>query len=379
MEDAIFSYDSDLRGVTDKAPLSDKVNYLHQVIRARHPSIQRIAIALYDEKSDLLTTYLHSSLDANPLSRYQHPLSQAASLRAVREDGRPRVVNDLSIFAAGTNEHSRRIDEAGYQASYTLPMFRDGRFFGFTFFNADRKGAFSDETLHSLDLFGHLLSLMVIAELESMRTLVAAVQTARDITHHRDNETGSHLDRMSRYVRLITRTLAPKYGFDDEFIEQLFLFSPLHDIGKIAIPDNILLKPARLTEAERATMQTHTTKGREIIDTLLENFGLDGFYRIDILRNIAEYHHEEMSGGGYPNGLSGDDIPIESRIVAVADIFDALTSERPYKRAWSNEEAFDALCRMAGNQLDRECVEALLENREQVEGIQAQFAEDPLG
>ena len=126
-------------------------------------------------------------------------------------------------------------------------------------------------------------------------------------------------------------------------------------------------------------MKSHTLKGRELIDRMLGNFKLDGLQHIDILRNIAELHHESLDGSGYPYGRQGGDIPLESRIVAVADIFDALTSRRPYKPAWTNEEAFAFLKDFAGAKLDPDCVQALAECHAEIEDIQNQFREDPLG
>ena len=199
------------------------------------------------------------------------------------------------------------------------------------------------------------------------------------MTHHRDTETGAHIDRMSRYSRLIAVHIADNHDLDDEYIENVFLFSPLHDLGKIAIADDILKKPGKLSEAESNIMKTHAHKGREIIDSMLQDHGLDSFENINILRNIAEYHHEAVNGTGYPNGLKGNEIPLEARIVAVADVFDALTSKRPYKEAWSNHDSFAMLQRLAGGQLDRECVDALIANKDQVEEIQREFAEDEFG
>jgi len=184
---------------------------------------------------------------------------------------------------------------------------------------------------------------------------------------------------MSRYARLIADTLASRHRLDDDYIEHVFMYSPLHDLGKIAIPDSILFKPGALDDQETEIMHTHARKGREIIDDVLVNFGLDAMQHVNILRNIAEYHHETMNGKGYPRGLRGDAIPLEARIVAVADVFDALTSRRPYKDAWTNDEAFATLKRLAGEELDAECVAALLDNREEVERIQARFRENQIG
>jgi len=258
-------------------------------------------------------------------------------------------------------------------------MFLNGAFFGFVFFNSHLKNVFTDEVLHDLDLFGHLTSLTVISDVAAIRTLQASVRTAADIVHHRDVDTGAHLDRMANFSRLIAREIAATHQLTDDLIEHIFLFAPLHDIGKIAIPDEILRKPGTLDDAERTIMRSHTAKGREIIDVMLNNFGLDGLEHIDILRNIALYHHEAMNGSGYPKGLRGENIPIEARIVAVADIFDALTSRRSYKNAWSNDDAFATLRRMAGSQIDQECVEALIARRVEIEEIQTRFKEDPYG
>ena len=220
---------------------------------------------------------------------------------------------------------------------------------------------------------------MIVSELQLSRTLTAAVTTTAQLTNLRDAETGSHLDRMSRLARLIARALASRYDLDDTYIEHLFTFAPLHDIGKIGIPDSVLLKPGRLDAEELEVMRTHSRKGREVIDDMLKNFGLEGLEYGDVLRNIAEHHHEAVDGSGYPGSLRGETIPLEARIVAVADVFDALTSRRPYKEPWTNEQAFEFLNAMAGEKFDAQCVRALMDNRLEVERIQRQFREDPNG
>jgi len=367
-----------LEALNENLPLRDKLLKTHHALQVHLPFIERIAVALYDPKTTLLKTFIHSSGDANPLPNYQALLSEAPSLQAILEQGKPRVINNMLTFEKGEHEHTQRIGRQGYAASYTIPIFSNGVFFDFIFFNSNQPDVFDDFVLEQLDLFGHLISLMVVNEITSMRTLIAAVTTASHMTHQRDPETGSHLDRMSRYARMIAKHLANTCQLDDEYIERVFMFSPLHDIGKIAIPDHVLLKRGGLDAEERKIMNSHASKGREIIDDLLHNFGLDAIQHVGILRNIAEHHHEQMDGGGYPAGLKGQDIPLEARIVAVADVFDALTSRRPYKDAWSNDEAFAMLQRMAGEKLDAQCVQAMIDNRTEVEAIQAQFKERPL-
>jgi len=375
----MFDHQDTLKQLDKNIPLGEKLASVHRAIRQQFDFVDRIAVAIYDAKTDLLKTYLHSSDGETPLKHYQSPLSEAPSLLAIVEQRKPRVVNDLAIFAGGEKEHTRRIKKQGYASSYTLPMFLNDIFFGFVFFNSLHKNAFDDSVLHYFDVIGHLISLLIINEQSSIRTLLATVKTAHDLTHHRDVETGTHIDRMARYSRLIAVQVADKYDLDDEYIENVFLFSPLHDIGKIAIADRILKKPGKLTDDETQVMRTHAHKGCEIIDTMLADHGLDSFENINILRNIAEYHHEAVNGSGYPNGLKGEQIPLEARIVAVADVFDALTSRRPYKEAWSNDTAYAMLQRLAGEQLDKDCVAALTDNRAAVLKIQQEFAEDQFG
>lgn len=365
-----------LQELNKKISLRDKLIATHQSVSEIFPFVVRIAIAIYDPETSVLKTYLHSSGDDNPLDNYQTLLDDAPSLKDILKKGLPRVANNLVTYEDGEHEHTRRIGRQGYAASYTLPMFNNGTFFGFIFFNSNETDVFTENVLRQIDVYGHLISLMVLNELTSIKTLTAAVKTTGSITHLRDPETGSHLDRMSRYSRLIASTLADKYKLDDSYIEHIFMFAPLHDIGKIGIPDSILLKPDKLDESERKTMKSHVQKGRNMIDDLLGNFGLENVEHLDMLRNIAEFHHEAVNGKGYPSGKKGDEIPLEARIIAVADVFDALTSKRPYKEAWDNQRAIDMLNKLAGETLDQDCVDALLKNVDKIEEIQRQFAEN---
>lgn len=360
-------------------PVRDKLVVAHESIRELFPFIARIAVAVYDPKTNLLKTFIHSSGDDNPLDHYQSLIEDAPSLEQLLEKGLPRVINDMVTFENGRHEHTQRIGRQGYGASYTLPIFNEGIFTGFIFFNSYEKDVFTEPALRQIDIYGHLIALMVINELEAIKTLSAAVITTGRITHVRDYETGSHLDRMSRYSRVIANALADTHRLDDDYIERVFMYSPLHDIGKIGIPDKILLKPGKLDDAEMSVMKTHASKGREIIDDIIENFSLENIKYIDLLRNIAEFHHEAVDGSGYPHGKSGEEIPLEARIVAVADVFDALTSKRPYKEAWTNERAIKMLQKLAGEKLDNDCVTALLENMDEIKSIQRQFSENNYG
>lgn len=353
-----------------------QIESLHRNLLREIPGIDRIAAALYDPKTDALKTFVHSTDGESPLVHYDALMADVPSLGEVARQGRDRVIDDLSVFAGSDHEHSRRLLELGYRSSYTVPFFDNGVLAGFLFFDARKPAHFTTSVVEKLRVYGQLIALIFLHGLTSLRTLGAAVRVASRVTHERDPETGAHLDRMSRYARLVARRLAVDGGLTDEFVEYLFLFSPLHDIGKVAIPDRILLKKGRLDDEEFDLMKTHVRKGASIVDDILGELGLESFPKALVLRNLVLRHHEAIDGSGYPDGLCGDAIPIEARIVAVADVFDALTSVRPYKEAWSPGDAFGYLHERAGRQFDRDCVSALQAEAVAAEGIRLRFPDE---
>jgi two-component system response regulator RpfG len=180
----------------------------------------------------------------------------------------------------------------------------------------------------------------------------------------RDGETGYHLIRMARYSRMIASAL----GLPADQIGTIELAAPLHDIGKIGVPDQILRKPGKLDEAEWQIMRSHPAIGHEIL-----NGSASKYVRMGAL--IALGHHEKHDGSGYPNGLAGDHIPLFARIVAVADVFDALTSVRPYKGAWKSEDAFEYIRQQRGKHFDPRLADVFLGMRKEVVEFQQEWRE----
>jgi len=355
------------------ASVSDKLRGLHQRIRERHPAIERIAVALYDPETQRIKTFATSTDRGRTLEGYECPLAEVPSLVAIADSGAARVTNDLSAEPLADTPHSRWLRDEAYLSSLTLPIQRNGHLLGFLFFDARVRGAFPEPVVSSLHLFGHLLGMIIAQELASVQMLVGGLRLASQFAHLRDLETGAHLDRMARYARLIAREIAPAHGLADDYAEGIFLFAPLHDVGKVGVPDRILLKPGSLDAAERAIMQQHVTLGLEMADRLINDFGLANLASVDMLRNIVIAHHERMDGSGYPYGLKGDEIALEARIVATADVFDALACARSYKPAWTLDDAFAEITRMAGDKLYRPAVEALLEHRAEATQIHDRF------
>lgn len=367
-----------LSRLNGRSDLPEKLRALHQALQHRYPFVDRMALALYDAQSKSLRTFLHSSNGDSPLIHYEATLLEAPSLLAILEDGHPRIINDLAALDAGLHAHTFAVRKQGYRSSYTLPFHENGVFEAFVFFNSYQPHVFTGDALLDLDVYGRMAGLLALRELQTLRTLLAALRTATQMVHMRDPETGSHLERMAHYTRLIARDLSVRgiRPLDDDQIEHFFAFAPMHDLGKISIPDEVLLKPAKLDRDERAIMQTHALRGRNFLDLILENFGLEGLAYTDSLKAVAEAHHEMLDGSGYPHGLRGDDIPLVARIIAVADIFDALTTRRPYKDPWPIPTALAHLEDMAGMKLDRDCVEALQHNLDEINRIREAFPED---
>lgn len=354
--------------------LTQRLGILHERILNAIPSVDRIAVAIYDAADDKLKTFINSTRKGEAITSYDFKLSDSPSLYKLATSGEPRVIDEIQAVIKSNALHSNWLLKQGYRSSFTLPIYDNGEFIGFIFFDSMVQAAFNQEVQRDLSLYASLINMSISNEFSAVRSIVASAKVARDFANLRDFETGTHLERMARYSRIIAKAVAPRHQLSDEFVEHVFLFAPLHDIGKIGIPDSVLLKPGPLNDSERQIMQSHVDKGCEIVQKILGDFAIQHLADSRIMLNIVKFHHEHLDGSGYPNGLTGNDIPIEARIVTVADIFDALTSKRPYKPVWTIQEACAELDKMVGaDKLDRHCVDAVMENSEEVERIQGRY------
>jgi putative two-component system response regulator len=223
-----------------------------------------------------------------------------------------------------------------------------------------------------------LVSLKTAERILSLETRDLALFALAKLVESRDPETGSHIERVQNYARLIAQHLSDEvkshYGVDDEFLRLLYQASPLHDLGKVAIPDAVLLKPAKLTVEEFTIMKTHTIIGAETLDAALRRFPNVRF--LQVARDIAASHHEKFDGSGYPEGLAAEQIPLCARIVAAADVYDALTSRRIYKAAITHEDAKAIILRESGRHFDPEVVEAFIRAERGVIEIKERLNDD---
>lgn len=358
----------------NESTLTQRLSILHDRILNSLPIVDRIAVAIYDAADDKLKTFINSTRKGEAINSYEFKLSDSPSLYKLATSGEPRVIDEIQDVIKTHTLHSNWLLKQGYRSSFTLPIYDNGGFIGFIFFDSVEQAAFSREVQRDLSLYASLINLSISNEFSAVRAIVASAKVARDFANLRDFETGTHLERMARYSRIIAKAVAPRHQLSDEFVEHVFLFAPLHDIGKIGIPDSVLLKPGKLDANERKIMQSHVDKGCEIVQKILGDFAVQHLANSRIMLNIVKFHHEYLDGSGYPNGLTGDQIPMEARIVTVADIFDALTSKRPYKAVWTVQNAGAELNKMVEKgKLDANCVQAILENSEEVERIQGRY------
>lgn len=232
---------------------------------------------------------------------------------------------------------------------------------------------------HQIEEWNSKLESRVKEQVDALFTAqLGAIFAMSKLAESKDPETGTHLERMREYARAIAQQLArtDRYAsqVDDEFIRNIYVASPLHDIGKVGVPDQILLKPGKLTDEEWVQMRKHTVIGADILREVDKQHPGNTFITMGV--EIAEGHHERWDGTGYPFARSGDEIPLSARILALGDVYDALTSTRCYKEAFSHEKSRGIILEGRGNHFDPDVVEAFLAMEDEIQRIRREL-QDP--
>ncbi len=220
---------------------------------------------------------------------------------------------------------------------------------------------------------------LMVAERTRMLNLTqdVTIESLGNLAEYRDQETGGHIKRTKGYVKSLAMNIINNKRFNstltNEYIELLAKSAPLHDIGKVGVPDSILLKPGKLTDEEFEEMKKHTIYGRDIIAASEKSLGEESF--LTLAREIAYSHHEKWDGSGYPEGVSGDDIPLSGRIMAIADVYDALISKRVYKAPFPHAKAVEIIAGGKGSHFDPDIAQAFIENENQFRMIALKYAD----
>lgn len=306
-------------------------------------------------------------------------LIRETSMGVLIDTGEVRIINDLEKYCKDRplKSYNQVIIEAGIKASITLPLSVSGKPVGMIFFSSSSKNVYTIEHINFLRTLANSIAICLNQNIFVSDILYSSILALAKLAEARDEDTGEHLDRMSIYSRAIAEMLYENYVYTDhmslEYIDDIERFSPLHDIGKVGIRDGILLKPSKLTTEEFEEMKQHTTFGAGVLRSAEKNMQKSGKTVFHMGFEIAESHHERWDGTGYPDGKKGEEIPLSARIVAVADVFDALTSKRPYKEAFSIDKAIDIITEGRGNHFDPVIVDILLDNRSKIDNIYHRF------
>ncbi len=340
-------------------PLGELLRIVQRRLEALDLDFTRIVFVHHEASTDLLSTNCETGADGGPTGRHRQ---------------RARVLHDLVRELDPASDPSRWLLAEGWRASLTPPLFHRNRLLGFLFLDATRAGAFDPRAMAALEPHLELLLLRISDHFSDhfndLASLDGSLAQLLEIAKLRDQETATHMERVSRYSRLIALQLETQRTLPAEFSENLHRFAAFHDLGKIGIPDRILLKPEPLSREERLVMQGHVVIGVALVEKLITAMGLEDDPGIDLLRQVVAHHHESLDGSGYPARLRGEEVSLAGRIVAVADIYDALTQARPYKPAFSEPHAVQMLRTMVqAGKLDGECVDALLRSDDQRQAI----------
>lgn len=366
-----------VEAVKRKEQIREEVDLMFEQLRHQLPGLCRIAVALYEEDSDILHSFLKSPAQSNVFVHYSEFLENVPSLKALADNGEPRIIQNLvgESNAESHSYHRQELTSVGIKSSYTVSMYLGEDFLGFVFFDADQVGYFTEEIIAQLSIYTRLVEALLVMDILPVKTLMGMVSSAQRLTGFKDADTGRHITRVAAYVELIATELSEALNLSDEFIEYIWLYAPLHDIGKIAIADEVLLKPESLSSEEFERMKEHVSFGVEMIEQIIDDFDFGNLHHISILKNIIGFHHERWDGEGYPKGISGEVIPLEGRIMAVADVFDALSSCRVYRNAFTLEETFEYIVEQRGRKFDPQCVDAFMRQKERATSIYQKFKE----
>jgi len=292
-------------------------------------------------------------------------VARGSLLERALQQTMPLYIDDLQRVAEENPQaqFAARLCHGGYRSALFYPLGGEGQWSALLAFAATQREAYNREHLELLGNIAAQVSHSFEKTVVTENLVVSAITGLAKLAESRDPETGDHLLRMARYSAIVAEELGREGAYAGEIssaqVRDILRFAPMHDIGKVGIEDRILLKAGRLDEAERCEMERHPLIGAEVLRRCEGQMNAVGHSMFQTGIEIAEAHHEKYDGSGYPLGLKGDVIPLSARIVAAADVFDALTSRRPYKEAWPVERALVYMQEEAGGHFDPQVVAAL--------------------
>ena len=372
-----------IEDMNSHSSFTDSLDYINRTFSRIIP-YNYIGIAILDDTKKLLRASYGVS-DGTVIGMPDKIVGHAwriteTSLGRLIETGETRIINDLEKYCEGRpiKTYNQIILEAGIKSSITLPLKVSHNPVGIIFFSSTQKDVYKEEHINFLKTLVNSIAVSFNQNIFINDLVLSSILALAKLAEARDEDTGEHLDRMKQYSRLIAELLFENGVYPGEitpeYFDQIERFSPLHDIGKVGIRDGILLKPGKLTEEEYEEMKQHTLYGARVLRAAEENIARRGRHLFGLGIEIAEGHHEKWDGSGYPAGKKGLEIPLSARIVALADVFDALTSKRPYKEAFSFDLSMSIIEEGMGKHFDPNILEVFLANRSRVKQMYEEFS-----
>lgn len=302
----------------------------------------------------------------------------STSLENIITNGTPRVINDLEKYVVNKDvEYNRILLDAGIKSSISLPLKVNDKPIGIIFFSNVKRNIYKDEHIEFLKTLSNSIAISLNKNIFIDEMLYSTLLALTKMAEARDEDTADHLDRMTAYSVKITEFLLKDKQYEEEinvpFLKGIERFSPMHDIGKVGIKDGVLLKPGKLTTYEYEEMKKHVAYGSDVLRTAESNIAKQKHSMFKMGIEIVEGHHEKWDGSGYPFKKTGYEIPLSARIVAVADVFDALTSKRPYKEAYGFEESMNYIIEGSGHHFDPAIIESLNNHKDELYELYLNF------
>ncbi|MCX8058171.1 MAG: HD domain-containing protein [Spirochaetes bacterium] len=313
----------------------------------------RFSLAIYEKETDNLVAYHAYKTDIANIKLkpgFTQKLSDTSLKKIIEEKKEYRIIDDLSLI---NSESTKLLLQEGILSNLTIPVIINERLYGFLFFASKEKYSYN-KTNYKLGLiFSNIVKFRFFYSYAIQDNIKTIGDSIVNIVEFKDEETYNHTIRVSLYSDLIADYLCEKEIITPQKAREIRDFAPLHDIGKIGIPDHILLKPSKLDHNEFEIIKNHPIIGAKIIDSSNEKiYGDIGYRLLDTAFNIILEHHENWDGSGYPFRKKGEEISIEARIVCIADVFDALTTKRPYKDAIPFEDSLKIINSLSGKKFD---------------------------
>ncbi len=358
--------------------LDDILKFIHRQISGEI-NCDRIALAFIDKGGNVIAETAYASYQPIFLQPGFAEKISETSLSRLTGDRSPRIISNLPEYAENRSisESTKNILKEKIKSSLTVPMFFQNRCIGFLFISSRKLNAYTDADSEFAERIAGILKQKLYVEFLIQEIIAETSNSFITLMHEKDNETSLHIRRMTEYSYLIAVRYYNKFNtVTPRFIREIKWFAPLHDIGKVGIPDRILLKEGPLDREEFSIMKTHVDTGIKVIENM--DSRLNNILSRSVLQTAIDIiggHHEKYSGLGYPGGLKGNDIPLAGRIVAVADVFDALTSARPYKKAFSVDDAVNIMELEMTGHFDPEILECFREALPEILSIYEMYKE----